>query len=77
MQPPLISANPPFVASPLATGARGAILVSMSRDIDARPIDAADFSPQLYARIGGVLYLLIIAAGQWRNKVLCRETTFS
>jgi hypothetical protein len=56
MQPLFVSPNPPLVACRLSALRRAATMARMSRV-------SAEFSPQSYARIGGLLYLLIIAAG--------------
>jgi hypothetical protein len=61
MQPPFVRLHPPFVAFPRSALRRAAILARMVRD--ARVARFAEFSPQSSARICGVLYLLIIAAG--------------
>jgi hypothetical protein len=55
MQPPFVRSNPPFVAFREFALRRAGTMPRMSRD--------TRFSPQSQARICGILYLLIIAAG--------------
>jgi len=62
MQPAFVRPNPPFVAFRLSAVRRAAIMARMLRDARV-PEVSAEFSTQSYARIGGVLYLFIIAAG--------------
>jgi hypothetical protein len=71
--PPFVRLNPPFVALRLLAFRRAATMVRMSGAVREPGRDSvAHFSPQSYARIGGVLYLLIIAAGLFAE-VFVRE----
>jgi hypothetical protein len=56
LPPPFVSPKPPFVACRLSAFGRAATMAGMSTV-------SAECSPQSYARTGGLLYLLIIAAG--------------